>query len=75
MTEMLPLASEKNWISFPKIKTLSRQNYWNICKKTGIPSQGGRGENECPVKKGSSPDKWIVRKHGKIKRVLPYSNK
>ena len=75
MTETLPLANEKIRTSFPKIKTLSLQNYWNICKKSGVPSQGRRGENECPMKKGSSPDKWIVRKHGKIKRVLPYSNK
>ena len=27
------------------------------------------------MKKVSSLDKWIVRKHGKIKRFLPHSNK
>ena len=27
-----------------------------------------------PVKKGSLLDEWIVRKHGKIKRVLPRLN-
>ena len=28
-----------------------------------------------PVKKGGSLDKWIVRKHGKIKKVIPPSSK
>ena len=28
-----------------------------------------------PVKKGGSLDKWIVRKHGKIKKVIPLSSK
>ena len=28
-----------------------------------------------PVKKGGSLDKWIVRKHGKIKKVIPPSIK
>ena len=26
-----------------------------------------------PVKRGGSLDKWIVRKHGKIKTVIPKS--
>ena len=28
-----------------------------------------------PVKKGGSLDKWIVRKHGKIKKVRPPPSK
>ena len=28
-----------------------------------------------PVKKGDSLDKWIVRKHGKIKKIRPPSSK
>ena len=66
-TETLPLADEKLLDILSKNQDSIPPELLEYVQKSGIPSQGGRGEISSPVKKGGSLDKWIVRKHGKIK--------
>ena len=66
-TEILPLADEKLLDILSKNQDSIPLELLEYVQKSGIPSQGGRGEISSPVKKGGSLDKWIVRKNGKIK--------
>ena len=74
-TETLPLANEKTFGHPLQKSRLYRSRTIGVFEKAGISSQGGRGENEFSCEESCSLDKWIVRKHGKIIRVIPHSNK
>ena len=69
------MADEKRLYILSKNQDSTTPELLVYLPQLGIPSQGGRGEISSPVKRGSSLDKWIVHKYGKIKSVLPRSNK
>ena len=68
-TETLSLADKKLVDILSKNHDSISPDLLEYLQKTGILSQGGRGEMSSPVKKGSSLNKRIVRKHGKIKKL------
>ena len=72
-TETLPLVDEKKFgHPFQKSRLYPSRTIGVFSKIRNSVPRRARGEMSSPVRKDSSLDKWIVREHGKIERVLPH---